>query len=76
MGAATDRRTQIAHDLETYRHLYERLRDVPTPAARQERDRIDQKCVTLREERRALDERRAAIAPLVEAHHAEGLLGE
>jgi hypothetical protein len=56
--------------------LYERLRDVPTPAARQERDRIDQKCVTLREERRALDERRAAIAPLVEAHHAEGLLGE
>jgi hypothetical protein len=56
MSAATDRRrTQIAYELEAYRHLYERLRDVPGTAAREERDALERKLVTLREERRALD---------------------
>jgi hypothetical protein len=49
------RRAQIEHNLTVYRNLYDRLRDVSLPAAREERDRLEQKLASLREERRRLD---------------------
>jgi transcription elongation GreA/GreB family factor len=55
MTAQHQRRQQVDVEIELYRHLADRLREIPLPAARQESAALERKLVQLRAERRALN---------------------